>query len=657
MLTGQRIRLQCHSGLRPGSSGVNAELPDIIKVSAVTGGDATLPCDTHSPQPSDVLLLVACYDGRVSGPASHWADDTLTGRAHWHNAEPSTLQIRDVVPTDRALYRCRVDFKISPTLNQKILLDVIELPEKPKIFNELDKEVLEFAGPYIEDISMKLTCVVSGGNPMPRLRWWRDDKVISTLLPVTDGSSLSMLELRIPKLTREYYEAVYYCTADNTALVQPLRVNVQIQLYLRPLLVEILTREQPLSVNQKADIACRTTSDNQNETLSILRWTPQMENNGQVLACRASHAVLKHSTVQSNFTLDLHYVPIVVLKLGSKLNPEDIEEGDDVYFECAVRANPPAYKVVWEHNGQPMTHNQRAGIIAGSAHLALQGVSREQAGRYSCTASNVEGDGKSTPVTLQVVYKPVCKMTAMAFVGATINEKVEISCEVDAYPRPESFQWLLNNSLGSVELESVSRNCKASNMGGQQAEPCRYTLVAAVRPDRPHNCSTYNMTDDSVELRCMAGYDGGLQAEYIVEAWQSDDLLLNVSSSAPVWKLRGLGSGKALKLVFYSHNARGRSENSTVRVHTRSRLALHTEPNSTIDGADITWILGVLLGLAGAISVVMVITLLARRRYHQSAEYAAPIGTKAYSSTLNGNRSPIQPDDKNPDVVPLAKGL
>lgn len=52
-----------------------------------------------------------------------------------------------------------------------------------------------------------------------------------------------------------------------------------------------------------------------------------------------------------------------------------------------------------------MTHNQRAGVIAGSAHLALQGVNRSQAGKYSCTASNVEGDGKSPPVSLQVICK------------------------------------------------------------------------------------------------------------------------------------------------------------------------------------------------------------------------------------------------------------
>ncbi|CAH2207552.1 jg9779, partial [Pararge aegeria aegeria] len=66
---------------------------------------------------------------------------------------------------------------------------------------------------------------------MPRLRWKRGDEVVAKLDPVEDETRLSLLELRIPKLTRAYFEAVYTCTADNTALVPPLRVNVQIQLY------------------------------------------------------------------------------------------------------------------------------------------------------------------------------------------------------------------------------------------------------------------------------------------------------------------------------------------------------------------------------------------------------------------------------------------
>lgn len=43
-------------------------------------------------------------------------------------------------------------------------------------------------------------------------------------------------------------------------------------------------------------------------------------------------------------------MPVVSLKMGSTLNPDDIKEGDDVYFECNIRANPKAYKLAWFHN-------------------------------------------------------------------------------------------------------------------------------------------------------------------------------------------------------------------------------------------------------------------------------------------------------------------
>ena len=32
------------------------------------------------------------------------------------------------------------------------------------------------------------------------------------------------------------------------------------------------------------------------------------------------------------------------------VNPEDLEEGDDIYFSCSIMANPPAYKITWWHN-------------------------------------------------------------------------------------------------------------------------------------------------------------------------------------------------------------------------------------------------------------------------------------------------------------------
>ena len=42
--------------------------------------------------------------------------------------------------------------------------------------------------------------------------------------------------------------------------------------------------------------------------------------------------------------------PMVSARLGSILDPEDIKEGTNVFFECSVTANPAAYSVNWLHN-------------------------------------------------------------------------------------------------------------------------------------------------------------------------------------------------------------------------------------------------------------------------------------------------------------------
>ena len=42
--------------------------------------------------------------------------------------------------------------------------------------------------------------------------------------------------------------------------------------------------------------------------------------------------------------------PKVHLKFGTSLDPSNIAEGNDVYFECEIDANPDVYKIVWLHN-------------------------------------------------------------------------------------------------------------------------------------------------------------------------------------------------------------------------------------------------------------------------------------------------------------------
>ena len=45
------------------------------------------------------------------------------------------------------------------------------------------------------------------------------------------------------------------------------------------------------------------------------------------------------------------------------------------------------------------------GVVVTGHSLAIRGVTRNQAGRYVCAASNVEGDSYSVPITLEVNCK------------------------------------------------------------------------------------------------------------------------------------------------------------------------------------------------------------------------------------------------------------
>ena len=50
---------------------------------------------------------------------------------------------------------------------------------------------------------------------------------------------------------------------------------------------------------------------------------------------------------QNDYFLD---PPRVKLNLGNGINRNKISEGQDVYMDCDIRANPRIYKVEWIHN-------------------------------------------------------------------------------------------------------------------------------------------------------------------------------------------------------------------------------------------------------------------------------------------------------------------
>ena len=50
----------------------------------------------------------------------------------------------------------------------------------------------------------------------------------------------------------------------------------------------------------------------------------------------------------------------------------------------------------------PLVHDVQAGVIISNQSLVLQDVKRDSSGIYTCVAHNIEGDGVSNPMTLNV---------------------------------------------------------------------------------------------------------------------------------------------------------------------------------------------------------------------------------------------------------------
>ncbi|XP_036138975.1 uncharacterized protein LOC105831779 isoform X6 [Monomorium pharaonis] len=418
------------------------EVVTMTDAEAVAGGIAQLPCDVKPPLSGDKLHLVIWYKEEADAPiysfdtrsrdtpdqGNHWQDPSLEGRAFFKHSETSAkLTLEKVRESDAAVYRCRVDFKQSPTRNSKVNLTVIIPPEQLSILDEDGRSHIPhyILGPYTEGASLNITCVAAGGRPQPQVTWWQGSALLDKTYETVDAKRVRNV-LQLEKLGREHLRAFLTCQAKNNNMVAPISSSVSLDMNLKPLWVRIQGENRPLSAGKTYEITCEvvgarpnptitwskgnmilrnareTTSPDGNVTTSVLTFVPSIEDAGKFLYCRASVPDIPDSEMEEGWKLDILHEPVVTLELGSNLNSSAIREGIDVYFECNIKSNPWVYKVSWRHNGNPLYHNAATGTIISNQSLVLQSVTRSRAGIYTCIGNNQEGDGESNPLNLDI---------------------------------------------------------------------------------------------------------------------------------------------------------------------------------------------------------------------------------------------------------------
>lgn len=659
-----------------------------MPVGAVLTRSATLPCDIETEDRDDRVYMILWYKdghskpifsfdvrGRPLSKAVQWADPHLLGpRAYFVTvSKPASLTMDSVRLEDAGIYRCRVDFKTSPTRNFAINLTVIVPPHQLIIYDKVGRSVSDVIGPLEESSELVLTCEVRGGSPIPTVSWFVNDRLVGGQVEQVKPNVL-VNKLEVKGLSRDRLNSTFKCQASNTKLMMPLEKTVRLELLLRPITTIISLKPRQLVANDEITIGCEVTgsrpkaqviwtrdnrpfrrgkfheeeNSNDSTVTSTVTFVPVPEDDGTILKCIGENPKLPHMNQEDYFKLNVVYPPQVVLSLGSTLNAEGIKEGDDVYFECNIKANPKQHKITWYRNGMLVSQNVSAGIIISTHSLVLQSVTRGHSGNYTCVAANSQGETVSPEVELKVRYSPVCKETDITIIGASLDEAVKVHCDVSADPSDVTFQWQMNNSGESFDVQPQRFNasatgdqltyrptsqkeygtltCWATNSIGRQAEPCVFQVVPASKPSPPTNCtlkSVNNLTIEMVDVECRAGYDGGLPQKFVLEAFDahSSRLRINLTVSDtenPTFHLDLsdlLPSPPSLRIVVYAVNGKGKSERLVLDDITLNDAEKHTDGSTNMSLVPLAGLLtGSLLTLGIAVLVIVVIAV--RRKRH-----------------------------------------
>ncbi|XP_071454107.1 neural cell adhesion molecule 1-like [Hetaerina americana] len=657
-----------------------------VDVEAVLGRSVQLPCDVTPPGHDKVYMVFWFRDdagiplysfdvrGKALSQATHWSSPNAFGsRAYFRTvSDPASLVVDDVQRADEGVYRCRVDYRNTPTRSFRYNLTVIVPPEHPVVFDRNGRALTTSAGPYNEGDDVILNCRVEGGKPEPTVRWLVDGETIDEQYERNTGEVIEN-RLNWPSVARSALGAIFSCQASNSGLAEPRETSLVLELYLKPLTVRITTKTTPLVADRRYEVTCESAGSRppavitwykgkrqlrrvkeearENATVSELSFTPTTDDDGKHVTCRAENPNVTGAYLEDTWRIEVVYPPIVSLRLGSTLNPDDIKEGDDVYFECHVQANPPWRRLSWIHDGTILSHNMSARVIRSNQSLVLQKVTRASAGQYACAAVNPEGEGVSNELDFRVKFAPVCRHEKILVVGASRSEEVDIWCEVEADPPATSFRWKFNNSGETLDvapgrfssngtasllryspasdLDYGTLSCWAENAVGHQGAPCVYQVVAAGKPFPVRNCTLFNQTSTSVEVSCIPGFDGGLPQRFLLELYSAEGApLMSITSERPSFTLSDLEPEVSFRVAVFAVNSKGRSSAVVL-----DEVTFRDPEKRTASDGDLSLspLLGVALGAAlSLLSVSLIIAVKVRRaqregrRRRQGSRPAAP---------------------------------
>ncbi|KAF2366653.1 CD80-like immunoglobulin C2-set, partial [Trinorchestia longiramus] len=337
--------------------------------------------------------------------------------------------------------------------------------------------------------------------------------------------------------TRDMVGAALYCRVEQNLrngpkdLLRPMTAYVNLNITLGLLELELRGGEDPVSAGKNVRVECRAWGSNPPAEISwwkegipvassvtavmqggnlttsavVIEATPK--DNGADLTCQATNPVLRNSRLTKRRSLKVFYPPEVEIQMSEPALVSTVTEGADLVMICHAKSNPPSHDYKFYHQGAELTPS--TGTSISGTTLTLRRVHRQQAGAYTCKATNLEGASLSPALHLTVLFAPVCAPGWGARTqGAAMGTTEAVACRVDAMPENDlKFSWyrlehggrerlittkpVIKGLTSHITLTPLALEdfgtlmCKARNSIGKQLVGCRISIVPAGPPDPP----------------------------------------------------------------------------------------------------------------------------------------------------------------------------
>ncbi|XP_051581270.1 hemicentin-1-like isoform X1 [Myxocyprinus asiaticus] len=461
--------------VRPSISS-SAQGPD--EETVARGGDVTLQCEA---------------DG-VPSPTITWMKDgrplSTSRRAQILN-EGRLLRIQDAQVADTGRYTC-IAVNVAGQTDRKYDVNV-HVP--PTIIGQT--QVPENVSVVVKN-PVVLTCEASG-MPPPAISWLKEGRSISmssSVRVISGGRGLRLMHAASEDAGR------YTCIVSNSAGEE--RKNFDLNVLVPPSIVNEGTVEDvKVKERQNVILACEVTGNPVPEVTWLKDGQPlargarlQLMSNSHFLQISGSQVADtgRYSCLASNsagdrtrhFNLNVLVSPTIAGS-GSEGSAEEVTVtlNSPTSLVCEAQSYPPAI-ITWLKDGTPFESSRNVRVLPGGRTLQIMNAKEEDAGRYTCVATNEAGETLKN-YEVKVFVPPVINKNDIPGEGLApkevkikVNNTLTLECEAQAIPEP-TLVWYKDGQIlkadGHLTFTANGRIIQIKHT--QVSDTGRYTCVAS----------------------------------------------------------------------------------------------------------------------------------------------------------------------------------